>query len=80
MTVKEKIYEIVAKRMKVDVSAINDDTQLKKDLNADSIDIVEIIFELEELYTIDIDDSYAEQINTIGDAITVVEKIINDSQ
>ena len=80
MTVKEKIYEIVAKRMKVDVSTINDDTQLKKDLNADSIDIVEIIFELEELYTIDIDDSYAEQINTIGDAITVVEKIINDSQ
>jgi acyl carrier protein len=80
MTVKEKIYEIVAKRMKVNVSTINDDTQLKKDLNADSIDIVEIIFELEELYTIDIDDSYAEQINTIGDAITVVEKIINDSQ
>lgn len=79
MTLKENIYEVVAKRMKVDVSTLTDDTQLKKDLNADSIDTVEIIFELEEKYSIDIDDSYAEQINTIGDAIIVVQKIIDDS-
>ena len=48
MTVKEKIYEIVSRRMKRDISELNDSTNLKKDLNADSIDTVEIIFELEE--------------------------------
>lgn len=76
MTVRDKIYEIVSRRMKRDISELNDNTNLKKDLNADSIDTVEIIFELEETYEINIDDKYAEQINTIGDAITVVETII----
>ena len=75
MTIKEKIYEIVAKRMKCDVSELNGGTNLKKDLNADSIDTVEIVFEIEETYDIDIDDKYAETINTIDDAINVVEEL-----
>jgi len=79
MTVKEKIYEITARRMKRDISELNDIINLKKDLNADSIDTVEIIFELEETYEINIDDKYAEQINTIGDAVSVVEQIIAEN-
>ena len=75
MTIKEKIYEIVAKRMKCDVSELTGGTNLKKDLNADSIDTVEIVFEIEETYDIDIDDKYAETINTIDDAINVVEEL-----
>ena len=65
--------------MKRDISELNDNTNLKKDLNADSIDTVEIIFEIEEEYEIDIDDKYAEQINTIGDAVSVVEQIIAEN-
>lgn len=79
MTVKETIYEIVSRRMKRDINTLTDDTNLKKDLNADSIDTVEIIFELEETYNISIDDKYAEQINTIGDASKVVEQIISEA-
>jgi len=79
MSVKDKIYEVVARRMKRDIADLTDDTNLKKDLNADSIDTVEIIFEIEEEYLIDIDDKYAEQINTIGDAIRVVEQIISEN-
>ena len=79
MTVKDKIYEITSRRMKRDISELNDNTNLKKDLNADSIDTVEIIFELEETYEINIDDKYAEQINTIGDAVRVVEQIISEN-
>lgn len=79
MTVKEKIYEITARRMKRDVSTLSDETNLKKDLNADSIDTVEIIFEIEETYGIDVDDKYAEQINTIGNAIAVVEELVASS-
>jgi acyl carrier protein len=79
MSVKDKIYEVVAKRMKRNIADLTDETNLKKDLNADSIDTVEIIFEIEEEYEIDIDDKYAEQINTISDAIRVVEEIISEN-
>lgn len=78
MTVKEKIYEIVSRRMKRNIDDLTDGTSLKKDLNADSIDVVEIIFELEETYNIVIDDKYAEQINTLGDATRVIEEIISE--
>lgn len=79
MTVKETIYEIISRRMKRDISELHENVNLKKDLNADSIDTVEIIFELEETYNISIDDKYAEQINTIGDASKVVEQIISEA-
>ena len=79
MTVKETIYQIVSRKMKRDINNLTDDTNLKKDLNADSIDTVEIIFELEETYNISIDDKYAEQINTIGDASKVIEQIISEN-
>ena len=79
MTVQEKILEITARRMKRDISELHENINLKKDLNADSIDVVEIIFELEETYNIAIDDSYAEKINTIGDASKVIEQIISEA-
>lgn len=77
MTIEEKIYEIVARRMKMDPKDLEDSISLKKDLGADSIDTVEIIFDIEEYYEISIDDIEAETINTISDAISVVEKLVD---
>lgn len=76
MTVKDDIFEITSRRMKRDVSTLTEETDLKRDLGADSIDTVEIVFEIEEKYGISIPDHYAETINTIGDTISVVEKLI----
>ena len=50
MTIKEQVYEIIARKMKRKVEDLNDELHLKQDLNADSIDTVEIVFEVEELY------------------------------
>ena len=50
---------------------------LKQDLNADSIDTVEVVFEVEEFYQISVPDEYAETIHTVGDAIKVVEDLVN---
>ena len=47
MTIKEKIYEIVARRTKRNVEDLDGDMSLKKDLGADSIDTVEIVFDIE---------------------------------
>jgi len=68
LTVKEKVYEIIARKLKKHIN-------LKKDLGADSIDTVEIVFEVEEFYKISVPDEYAETIHTIGDAVKVVEEL-----
>ena len=75
MTIKEKIYEIVARKLKTDASLIAEDANLKKELGADSIDTVEIVFEIEEEYGIAVPDELAETINTINDAVNVVTKL-----
>lgn len=72
MTVKEQIFEIIARRMKRDINELRGDMNLKKDLGADSIDTVEIVFEIEELYGVDVPDDLAETINTIDDAVAVI--------
>jgi acyl carrier protein len=77
MTIKEKIYEIVARKLKTDASLIPEDANLKKELGADSIDTVEIVFEIEEEYKIAVPDELAETINTINDAVSVVEELVS---
>lgn len=80
MTIEDKIYEIVARRMKRDVSELNGNLSLKKDLGADSIDTVEIVFEIEEYYNIDVPDEFAETINTIDSAVGVVTQLVEGDQ
>jgi len=80
MTIKEKIYEIVARKLKTDASLIAEDANLKKELGADSIDTVEIVFEIEEEYKIAVPDELAETINTINDAVSVVEELVKNNQ
>ena len=67
MVVKDKVYEIVARKLKKQVTDLNDETNLKKDLGADSIDTVEIVFEVEEFYGIAIEDEYANLIHTMDE-------------
>ena len=73
--IEAEIMEIVARRLKKDIATLTPETNLKKDLGADSIDSVEVVFEIEETYGIEIYDSVAETINTIGDAINVIKQL-----
>ncbi|MDA9373886.1 acyl carrier protein [bacterium] len=77
MTIEEKIFEIVARKMKCDVTSIDTEDSLKGDLGADSIDTVEIIFDIEEEYNIAVPDELAEMINTISDAVRVITKLVD---
>lgn len=69
----EKIKEIVAEQLSVDTSDITLETSLTKDLEADSLDAVEVIMEIEEEYGIEIPDEEAEKFVTIGDIVAYVE-------
>ena len=53
------------------------ESNLKEDLKADSIDSVEVLFEIEEMYDIVIEDELAEDINTVGDIVNVVNSLQN---
>jgi acyl carrier protein len=69
----EIIKKIIAEQLKVDESIITMETHLMKDLEADSIDAVEIIILIEEKYGIEIPDEEAEKFQRVGDLVRYVE-------
>ena len=70
----ERLREIIAEQLSVDdIEEITMETSLTKDLEADSLDAVEIIMALEEEYDIEIPDEVAEEFKTVGDIVKCVE-------
>lgn len=69
-----KIKEIVAEQLGVDVTELREETSLKDDLNADSLDLFQIIMSLEEEFGIEIPTEDTESISTIGDIERYLEK------
>ena len=69
----EKIKEIIMEQLQVEESEITMDTNLMKDLSADSLDAVEIIMAIEDEYGIEIPDEEAENIQTVSDLVKFVE-------
>ena len=72
-TIRDKVYNIVAEQMNVDKSELADETNFVKDLNAVSLDTVELVMELEDEFETSIPDEEAEKIQTVGQAITFIQ-------
>jgi len=64
---------IVVKQLAVAEDQVTDDARFVEDLNADSLDLVELIMALEEEFSEDIPDEEAEKLKTVGDAIKYIE-------
>ena len=71
-SVLESVVEIIATHFGVDRSEITSGTKFKEDLNADSLDTVEIVMSLEEEFEITIPDEEAEKITTVGGAVAYI--------
>ena len=69
----QKIREIVAEQLGVDVDEVTPEASFIDDLGADSLDTVELVMALEEAFEIEIPDEDAEQIKTVNDAIKYIE-------
>ena len=69
----DKIMEIIIEQLQVDESEITMETNLMKDLSADSLDAVEIIMAIEDEFGIEIPDEEAETIQTVQDLVRFVE-------
>ncbi len=70
--IEQKVIDIVAEQMGVDKSEITRDTHFINDLNADSLDTVELVMEFEDEFETSIPDEEAEKIQTVGQAIDYV--------
>lgn len=75
--IESKVIEIVSEQMGVDKAELTRDTSFVNDLNADSLDTVELVMEFEDRFQTSIPDEEAEQIKTIGEAVTFIMKARN---
>lgn len=75
--IEEKVIAIVAEQMGVDKGEINRDTHFVNDLNADSLDTVELVMEFEDEFETSIPDEDAEKIQTVGQAIDFIKEHLN---
>jgi len=71
--IKSKVKAIIADKLGVEESQITENATFSADLNADSLDIVELIMEFESQFGISIPDEETQKISTVGDAITFIE-------
>jgi acyl carrier protein len=72
-SVEERVIEIVCENLGVNKEQVTRSTSFQEDMGADSLDIVELVMELEEEFEITIPDDQAEKIKTVGEAIDYIE-------
>ena len=73
----EKLKEIIADVLNVEVNDITEDTTFVDDLGADSLDVFQIIMGIEEEFDIEISNEDAEKIVSVGDAVEQIKNAIN---
>ena len=73
MDVEQQVKEIICEQLSVEESEVTRDASFVETLNADSLDIVELIMAFEEGFNIDIPDEQAEKFRTVDDAVKYLE-------
>lgn len=76
----EKIRELLVSQFDIEVSQINEDTDIAEDLGADSLDSVELIMMLEEEFGIVITDETIYSYKTVGEISTFIEKTLDKNE
>jgi acyl carrier protein len=70
----EKVRDIIAKQLDIEASTISMSSRLIDDLKADSLDIVELIMDLEQEFNIEIPDEELPKVQTVADIVGFLEK------
>ncbi len=74
----EKVRAIIAEKLNVDQDEIKLESSIVDDLGADSIDLIELIMNLEEEYGINISDEEAVKLKTVGDVVDFLNSQIDN--
>jgi len=72
----EKIRDVIAEQMGIEKETITLGTKFQQDLNADSLDVFQIISELEDIFGMEFDNDDAANIATVGDAAEYIKKAL----
>lgn len=78
--IEQKVIDIISEQMGADKAQITRETSFVNDLNADSLDTVELVMEFEDKFDMSIPDEEAEKIQTVGAAIDYVAKVMKEKQ
>jgi len=70
--VLEKVAKIISNHFDIEAEKVTDQLNIKDDLNADSISVMEFVLELEDEFGTEISDEDAEQIETVGAAVDYI--------
>ncbi|SES74275.1 acyl carrier protein [Oceanobacillus limi] len=71
----DRVKEIIVDKLDVEESKVTMEASFKDDLEADSLDVVELVMELEDEFDMEIADEEAEKINTVGDAVNYINSL-----
>ena len=74
MTIEQKVIETIAKQLNKSADEISLEKDIVKDLGADSLDVVEMLMNLEEEYGITVAEEEAVNIKTVADVVAVISK------
>ena len=74
--VLERVTKIIVDRLGVEESQVSLEANFKEDLGADSLDVVELVMELEDEFDMEISDDDAEKIATVGDAVNYIKSTL----
>jgi len=74
----EKVREIISEKLNVDPDEIKLESSIVDDLGADSIDLIELIMNLEEEYGISISDEEAVKLKTVGDVVYFINSQVEN--
>lgn len=77
MTVIDRVTKVIVDRLNVEEEKVVATASFRDDLGADSLDVVELVMELEDEFDMEISDEDAEKIATVGDAISYIESKIS---
>jgi len=69
---EEKVIKIVAEKLNIDEKNVTLASRFQEDLGADSLDIVELLMEIEEEFGVNISDEESERLKTVGDALKFI--------
>ena len=74
MAVIDELKDLISKKLSVDLSQVTEDAKFTDDLGADSLDLVELVMELEEHFEIEISDEDSQNFLTVKDVVAYIEK------
>ena len=74
MSTQQEVIDIIIEQLGIDASEVSPDKSFVEDLNADSLDLTELIMTFEERFGHEISETEAEQLKTVGDVINFIDQ------